>query len=107
MIFDPTLVTLLCLLFVLVPRPVRARAGSAVFGIAWLVLVAVAVASAVVSALLAPKPKGPKPASASDIDDPTNDAGRDMMVVFGEGVVKSPNILGFGDKSVRTYDVKA
>lgn len=101
------LVTLLCLLFVFIPRPVYARAGSAVFGIAWLILLAVVVVLTAVSVLLTPKPKGPKPASASDIEDPTNDAGRAMMVVFGEGVVKSPNILGFGDKSVRTYNVKA
>ena len=104
---DFSLVVLLSLLFVLTPRFVVARRGAAVFGIAWLVILAVAVVSAAVSALLAPKPKGPKPPSASDINDPTNDAGRPMMVIFGEGVIKSPNILGFGDKSVKTYEVKA
>jgi predicted phage tail protein len=105
---DSTVLTLLCLLFVLTPRIVRGRKGAAMFGIGWLLVLAIAsIALSVVSALLAPKPKGPKPPSASDIDDPTNDAGRDMMVVFGEGVVKSPNILGFGDKAVRTYQVNA
>ena len=105
---DSTLILLLCALFVLFPRIVRERPNGATFGIAWLVLLAIAsIALTVVSALLAPKPKGPKPPSASDLADPTNDAGRDMMVVFGEGVIKSPNLLGFGDKSVRTYQVKA
>lgn len=101
------LIILLCLVFVFFPRVMRGRPGSATFGIGWLLLLVIAVATTVVSALLAPKPKGPKPASASDIADPTNDAGRDMMVIFGEGVVKSPNILWFGDKSVRNYQVNA
>ena len=101
------LILLLSILFVFIPRPVYERVGSATFGIAWLILLAVAVALTAVSVLLTPKPKGPKPASASDIEDPTNDAGRAMMVVFGEGVIKSPNILGFGDKSVKNYNVSA
>ena len=104
---DYTLALLLTLLFVMVPRVVRGRPGAAYLGVGWLVILAIAVVASVVTALLVPKPKGPKPASATDIDDPTNDAGRAMMVVFGEGIIKSPNLLGFGDKSVRTYSVKA
>lgn len=106
--FDPRLLLLLTLLVVFFPRPVRLKGKPVVFGFGWLLVLAIAsIALSVVSALLTPKPKGAKPASASDLEDPSNDAGREMCVVFGEGVVKSGNFLWFGEKSVKHYEVDA
>jgi len=103
------LLLLLTLAVVLFPRRVTATGPRrpAILGIGWLILLAVAVVTTVASALLLPKPKQGKPASADDIQNPTNDAGREMQVLFGEGVIKNGNILWFGDKGVRTYKVKA
>lgn len=72
----------------------------------WIVLVA-AVASVAISLLLAPKIKTPKPEAAKDLEDPTAEAGRPIPVVFGTVTVKGLNLLWFGDKSQRTYKVKA
>jgi len=68
------------------------------------VIVSLAISLAV--ALLTPKPKVNTPA-AQQMEDPTADAGRPIPVVFGTVTVKSPNILGFWDKSVRQYKVKS
>lgn len=110
MTFDPIILLWICLAFVFCPGIVRLKPGEtrgATFGIGWLVLLAVAVATTVLSIILMPKPKAGKPASASDLENPTNDAGREMMVVWGEGVVKSGNYLWYGEKGVRSYKVKA
>lgn len=61
----------------------------------------------VVSYLLAPKPKQPKPEAAKDMDNPTADAGREIPMVWGTITVKSMNCLWFGEKSNRSYTVKA
>jgi hypothetical protein len=72
----------------------------------WVLLAAVAV-SIVVSFLLRPKVKAPKPDSVKDLEDPSADAGRPIPVVFGTITVKGLNVLWFGDKSTRRYRVKA
>ncbi len=74
---------------------------------AFWVLLAIAIALLVVSYLLMPKPKGPKPEAATEQDNPTAEAGRPIPVPFGTLVIKSPNCLWFGDKSMRTYKIKA
>lgn len=75
--------------------------------VAWFVLLAISVALQVVSYLLTPKPKAPKPETVKDLENPTAEAGRELPVVFGTITVKSPNTLWFGEKSKRTYEVKA
>lgn len=75
--------------------------------VAWLVLVAIAVVLSIVSIVLMPKPKQPKPEAAKDLESPTCEAGRPIPVVFGTMTAKSPNVLWFGDKSTNTYQVKA
>jgi hypothetical protein len=72
----------------------------------WVLLAAVAV-SIVVSFLLRPKVKAPKPDSVKDLEDPSADAGRPIPVAFGTITVKGLNVLWFGDKSTRRYRVKA
>lgn len=107
--FNPIIVLWICLAFIFCPGIVRLKPGErrgAVFGIGWLVLLAIAVVTTAISVLLAPKPKANKPASASDLENPSNDAGREMSVLFGEGVIKSGNFLWYGQKSVRSYTVK-
>lgn len=73
----------------------------------WLVALLISLAIQVVAYIIMPKPKAPKPEAARDLESPTAEAGRPIPVVFGTVTVKGPNILWYGDKSVRTYKVKA
>jgi len=57
--------------------------------------------------LLAPKPKQQKPEAATEMENPTADAGRPVPVVFGTVTLKGPNFLWYGDKTVKEYTVKA
>ena len=74
---------------------------------AWWLIVVAAIASVAISLLLAPKIKTPKPEAAKDLEDPTAEAGRPIPVVFGTVTVKGLNVLWYGNKSQRTYKVKA
>ncbi len=74
---------------------------------AFLVLLAIVVALAVVSYLLMPKPKAPKPPEVQDLENPTAEAGREIPVIFGTVTVKGLNILDYTDKTIRSYEVKA
>ena len=49
------------------------------------------------SALLAPKPKAPKPAALDEFDVPTAENGRPVPVIFGTAWVKSANTIWYGD----------
>lgn len=73
----------------------------------WIVALIVSFALNVVAAILTPRPKAPKPAAAKDLEEPTAEAGRPIPRVFGRMTLKSPNLLWFGDKSTRSYEVKA
>lgn len=66
----------------------------------------IAVAVSVVSYVLTPKPKQPKPEAAKDLDDPVAEAGMPVPVVVGTVTVKGLNTLWFGDKATRQYKVK-
>jgi len=72
----------------------------------WVAQLLIAVLVSVVSYLIAPKPKQPKPAMAKDFENPTAEAGRPCTVVFGTIIVKGLNILWYGDKGRRDYTVK-
>lgn len=72
----------------------------------WIILGA-ALVSVALNLLLAPRPKAPKPEAATDLDDPTAEAGRPIPVVFGTVTVKGLNLLWFGEKSLKTSKVKA
>lgn len=77
------------------------------FLVTLLIQIAVALVMLVVSYLLTPKPKQDKNVAARDLNSPTADAGREMSVLFGTMMTKSPNCLWFGEKSKRTYKVNA
>lgn len=72
----------------------------------FLVMFLVAIAVSYVAYLLAPKPKQPRH-EAADLEYPTVSAGRPIPVVFGTITLKSPNVLWYGEKRVREYEVKA
>lgn len=72
----------------------------------WIPLL-IAIALLVVSYVLMPKPKTPKPDAATEMDSPTADAGKPIPVPFGCLTITSPNCLWFGDKSMNTYKIKA
>lgn len=75
--------------------------------VAFLILLAIVVVLTVIAYLLMPKPKQPKPAAATDLENPTAEAGREIPILFGTKTIKGLNVLDFTDKSIQSYDVKA
>lgn len=73
---------------------------------AFFVSLLVALAINIIAYALMPKPKTPKPEAAKALDDPTAEAGKPISWVFGSMTIKDPNVLWFGDKSIKTYKVK-
>ncbi len=58
--------------------------------------------------LIMPKPRQGRPDSmVEEMDSPTADAGKPVPVPFGEYEIRSPNVIGFWDKQMDTYDVDA
>lgn len=51
----------------------------------------------VLAVALAPKTPGQEPASLSEIDVPTAEVGKPIPKVFGRRIVRSPNIVWYGD----------
>lgn len=74
---------------------------------AFFVSLAISLAIQIIAYALMPKPKPPKPEAAKELENPTAEAGRPISVVFGSMMIKGPNVLWFGEKSIRTYKVKA
>lgn len=72
----------------------------------WVIMLAISLAINVASYILAPKPKGARPDSVQELEEPTAEAGRPIPVLFGTVELKSPNVLWFGDKSTRRYEIK-
>lgn len=73
----------------------------------WIGQLLIAFALNVVAYLIMPKPKTPKPEAARDLENPTAQAGRPVPVPFGTLTIKGLNILWYGEKSRRDYEVKA
>ncbi len=71
------------------------------------IMLLVQLALTVLAMVLAPKPKRAKGENAKDLEDPTAEAGRPVPKVFGTITVSGLNVLWFGEKSIRTYEVKA
>lgn len=74
---------------------------------AWFIPLLVGLALNIIAYLIMPKPKAPKPQAASDLEDPTAEAGRPIPVVFGTVTIKGLNIIWFGEKNMKTYQVSA
>lgn len=73
----------------------------------FLIRLVVGVALQVIGYLLMGKPKGTKPDTVQDLEDPTAEAGRPIPVIFGQIEVKGVNIIFFSEKSTKTFMVKA
>ena len=63
------------------------------------VQLALLVLSAVVTAMLTPKPPAPKKATLADFQVPTAEQDRAIPVVFGRVWVTGPNVVWYGDLS--------
>lgn len=63
------------------------------------VQIAILVLSAVVSAMLAPKPPAPKKAELGDFQVPTAEQDRAIPVIFGRIKITGPNVVWYGDLS--------
>lgn len=73
----------------------------------WVAQLLIAVVVSVISYLIAPKPKTPKPDAARDFESPTASAGIPCKVLMGTCTIKGVNIIWYGDKGRRDYEVKA
>lgn len=73
-------------------QPVQAYVNFIVQAVIMIVAIIIAVA-------LAPKPPQPKPAALADFDAPTAEEGKPYCKVFGEAIVRDPNVLWYGDLS--------
>lgn len=51
----------------------------------------------IVAVAMQPRPPTPKPASLEDLDLPTAEIGRAIPVVFGTVLLKSANVVWYGD----------
>tara|TARA_Y100000593_G_scaffold83521_2_gene157504 strand:- start:5508 stop:5744 length:237 start_codon:yes stop_codon:yes gene_type:complete len=71
----------------------------------FLIQLVIGVVLMVVAYAILPKPKKQKPPESADLDDPTAEAGRPIPVVFGSLEVKGGNILWFGDKGKKDYEI--
>lgn len=74
---------------------------------AWFIQLLVAIVFTIVAYIIMPKPKTPKPAAATDMEAPTAEGGRPVPVIFGTITIRGTNILWWGDKSLREYEVEA
>ena len=72
---------------------------------AWWISLLLGLLFAVVSYLLAPKPKTPKPPEVEDLEDPTAEF-REIPVVLGTVVVKGVEVLWFGDKAHVEFEIE-
>jgi hypothetical protein len=67
-------------------------------------LVAVFVASLVLSFALMPKPQSQPPPSINEISAPTASVGREIPVLFGTRDLNGPNVVWYGD--IRLIPIK-
>jgi preprotein translocase subunit YajC len=75
--------------------------------VGFLITLLVAVVMLIVSYILMPKPKAPKPQAAQQMDNPVAEAGIERPVIWGTGIIKELNCLWFGDKRLHEYEIKA
>lgn len=74
----------------------------------FLIQVVVAITLAVISYALMPKTRAQSQSqTATEMENPVATAGAPISVVFGEVLIKSPNILWYGDKAMETFEIKA
>lgn len=73
----------------------------------WFLFLLLGIGLQVIGYLLMPKPKTPKPEAAKDLENPTAEAGRPVAVVFGTMTVTGPNILWYGEKTLKERQVDA
>lgn len=71
----------------------------------WLIPILIIAALSVVAAVIAPRPKTDKPPAVTDLTYPTADPNKPMSMIFGTITSQSPNILWYGDKSTKQYEI--
>ena len=72
----------------------KTRSASHKFDmIGWFATMLIGMALNIVAYLIMPKSKAPKPPEVADMDNPTNDTGSPIMVVWGSPRIKGLHIL--------------
>lgn len=67
----------------------------------WIAYLIIFIVMTAAATALAPKAAEPMPASLTDFNMPTAEPGRPIPVVFGTVLVKSPNVVWYGDLAAR------
>lgn len=80
----------------LAPPPAPAPGEPVVAWINFVVQIVIMIVAIIIAVALAPKPPQPKPAALADFDAPTAEEGKPYCKVFGEAIVRDPNVLWFG-----------
>lgn len=76
------------------------------FLVPMLINFAVAATMMVIGIMLAPQPKAAS-STHTKMENPTASGGRTMMKIFGTVIIKSPNILWYGEKKTVKREIKA
>jgi len=58
------------------------------------------------SYLLSPKPQSQKPPAVGEVKTPTAEEGREIPVLFGTRIIKSPNVVWYGDIKIKAIRKK-
>jgi len=64
------------------------------------------VISIALSYFLSPKPQSQKPPGIGEISTPTAEEGREIPVLFGTRIIKSPNVVWYGDIKIKAIRKK-
>jgi|TARA_R100000049_G_C1938444_1_gene82363 hypothetical protein len=75
--------------------------------IPFLIQLAIGFALQVIGYLLMGKPRAEKSDAATDLENPTAEAGRPIPVPFGEVEITGLNIIYYGEKGTHSYKVKS
>lgn len=73
----------------------------------WAIALIISTALQVLSYVITPRPKAPKPEAAQQAENPTAEAGRPLPKMWGSMRVSATNIIGYWDKTTGTYQVSA
>lgn len=69
-------------------------------------MILMAIAMALLTFLLTPRPKLPKLQPEKSIDVPETDVGRPLPVIFGTVIIRNPNVVWFGHLKIKRVKKK-
>lgn len=108
--YDPALLGIVLAFLVFppsMPEPASTLPQPQVAWIAIAIQIGIMIVSTIIAASMQGKVPVPKPAALSDFDVPTATEGRPVPKIFGEWIIKDPNVLNYFDLSYTAIKKKA